>query len=325
MSAHIFIQGEKFTNTRNIIQWIESRTGWPVLTDSDLIRQAGSRFGLRTDQLERDLSRRNPVMKRTLFRQRKAAAYLKRTLAEMLRSEAGIIYGIAGHLIPPQMPHVLRVLVTAETTDRLHRASRDRHILEKRARRQIEKTDYQSFLRHRQFSGDDGVYSASYDAVVPTDVLDTEAAARLILDHLSKKAGVASETVERALNDFALAAEIQLALAEKGYDVDADAEDGRVQLTIDHNLFRFGKMSEKLKHLVIEMPDVTEVEIKVGANFYQTDIYRRSRFEMSQAMQFKNYAQRRRHLRRSAIDSLPVDIQKRPETSRVNIGERLGL
>lgn len=324
MPAHIFIQGEKFTNTGNIVQWIASRTGWPVVTDGDLIRQAGERSGMGVDKIERALIRRSQAMKRPRHQRKKVAAHLKSALAETLRSEAGIICGVAGHLIPPQMPHVLRVLVTAGTDDRIRRATSDRQIPEREARRQIKKTDSQSFQRHCHFVGSDGPRSASYDVVVPSDVLDTEAAAHMILDHLSEKANAAADDVAKALDDFALTANVQLAMSEKGYDITAAAENGNVRLTVERKVLRLGKMSERIKRMVGAMPDVEAVEVAVGRDFHRTDIVRRIRFEMSSAMQFEGYAEHRRQLRRSAIGDLPANIKQRPEPT-IGIGRPLSL
>jgi len=324
MPAHIFIQGEKFTNTGSIVQWITSRTGWPVVTDSDLIRKAGERFGMGAEKIERALMCRSRTMKRPQNQNKKVAAYLKSELAETLRSEAGIIYGMAGHLIPAHVPHVLRVLVTANTADRIRRANLDRQIPEKEARRQIEKTDSRSFQRHCHFSGSDGPRSVAYDVVIPSDILDTEAAARMILDNLSEKAKTAAEDVAKALDDFALTASVQLAVSDKGYDITAAAEDGNVRLTVDRKVLRLGKVTQKLKQMVAAMPDVAAVEVAVGRTFHQADIIHRFRFEMSPAMQLEGYAKHRRQLRQSAIGGLPEDINRRPEPT-LGVGQQLTL
>jgi two-component system response regulator CpxR len=325
MPVHIFIQGEKFSNTQNIVQWITSRTGWPVVTDDDLIQRAGERSGMRPEQIEHALYRRNPVMRRKIRHREQAKAFLKTSLAETLRSEAGILWGMAGHLIPKNMPHILRVFVTAASANRIQRASQDRDIPEKEARYQIKKTDHRLSQWQYHLFGGGSFDAAHFDVVVPTEVLDTEAAARFILEHLTEKANAASDDVDKALEDFALAAEVQLVLAEKGYDITASAENGRVMLTVDSKVFRLNKMAEKLKHLIGEMPDVAGVEIKVGRNYYRTDIYRRCRFEMSPGLKFKSYAKQRRHLRQSAISNLPNDIIKRPLPTQIGLGRSLSL
>ena len=325
MPVHIFIQGEKFSNTQNIVQWIASRTGWPVVTDSDLIQQAGSRFGIRAEQIESALYKQNPVMARTTRRRKRAMSYLKTSLAETLHAEAGILWGMAGHLIPQKMPHILRVLVSADSANRIQRASRDRNIPEKEARHQIKKTDQRLFQWHRHLFGGDCIDAASYDVVVPTEVLDTETAARLILEHLTEKANADPDDVGKALDDFALAADVQLVLDEKGYDITASAENGHMTLTLDNRVFRLNKMAENLKRLVGGMPGVADVEIEIGRNFHRADMYHRYRFEMSPGLQFKSYAKQRRHLRQSAISNLPADIKERPLPNQIGMGPSLQL
>jgi hypothetical protein len=203
--------------------------------------------------------------------------------------------------------------VTAQTDDRIRRATLEGKLSEKQARRQIEKTDYRSFQWYRHLTGSDGLHAATYDVVVPTDVLDTEAAAHMILEYLSEKADTKPEIVAKALDDFALGTRVQLAMAEKGYDVTAVAKDGRVRLTVEQKVLFLGKMSEKLKRTVRAIPHVAAVEIVVGRNFHQTDMVRRTRFELAPAMAMESYAKRRRYLHQSAIDSLPAEFQQRPE------------
>jgi len=325
MPVYIFIQGEKFSNTQNIVHWIASRTGWPVVTDSDLIQRAGNRFGMRAEQIERALYRQNPVMARTARRRKRATAYLKTSLAEALRSEAGILWGMAGHLIPRKMPHILRVLVTADTADRIKRASQDRNIPEKEARHQINRSDRRSFQWHRHLLGGDRFHAADYDVVAPTGLLDTEAAAHLILDRLAEKANAASDDIGKALDDFALEASVQSVLADKRYDVTVSAENGHVLLTVDSNVLRLNKMAGNLKRLVGGLPDVVDVEIEVGRNFHRTDIYRRCLFEISPGLQFKSDATRHGRLRQSAISNLPADIKERSLPNQIGVGRSLSL
>ena len=325
MPVHIFIQGDKFSNTRNIVQWIASRTGWPVVTDSDLIRQAAGRFGMQPERIERDLHIPDPVMPRRARRRKRAMAFLEASLAETLRGEAGILWGMAGHLIPRKMPHILRVLVTADAADRIKRASEDRNIPEKEARHQIRANDRLLFQWHHHLFGTESFDAVSYDVVVPSGVLDTEAAALLIFEHLTEKAEAAPVDVETALEDFSLAVNVQMALAEKRDDITASAENGRVTLTIDSNVLRLDSKVRSLKRLVGGMPNVAGVEVKVGRNYHRSDIYRRCRFEMSPGLQFMNLARRRRHLRRSAVSRLPADIGKRPLPNQIGLGRPLNM
>jgi hypothetical protein len=72
------------------------------------------------------------------------------------------------------------------------------------------------------------------------------------------------------------------------------------------------------------MPNVSTVEIAVGGDFHQADIVRRARFELSPAMAFEGYAKHRRDLHQSAIGSLPVELQQRPEPI-IGLGRPLTL
>ncbi len=325
MPAHIFIQGHKYSNTRNIVQWIASRTGWPIVLDGDLIEQAGNKFGVQAKQIRDAVYMKKSIINRITNRQNRAKAFLTKTLSDALRSEASIFSGMLGNLIPPKMPQVLRVLVTADTNSRIHRALDDRKIPEKVARRMIDRNDHQLFQDHRHLSLGVSTETESYDVVVPSDVINTEDAALMILEKLAEKTGVASDIVESALDDFSLAADVQLRLAEKGFDVRATAKNKQIVLTIDRNRLRLCSMSEKLKKVVAQMSDVNGVEITFGRHFYQTDIYRRCRFEVSEEVQFRNYKKRYRSLRLAATKHLSSNHNEEAKINPIQLGQQLRM
>jgi CheY-like chemotaxis protein len=73
---------------------------------------------------------------------------------------------------------------------------------------------------------------------------------------------------------------VEVALAEKGHNVNVRATAGYVELTINHRVLALGKLEKELKSIVEKVPGVQSVITKVGKNFHQADIYRKYDFEM---------------------------------------------
>jgi len=77
-----------------------------------------------------------------------------------------------------------------------------------------------------------------------------------------------------------LGARVGVALAKEGHNVGVKAEDGAITLTMNKHVLMLSRLEEELKAIADKVPGVKSVETKVGADFYQTDVYRKHDFEL---------------------------------------------
>jgi hypothetical protein len=80
MTTHLCIHGEVFTKTKKIVDWIVSRTGWPVVTDRDLIEAAGQRYNMPPDRLEGFIKTPDGMLNRLTHGTERARAYIDSVL-----------------------------------------------------------------------------------------------------------------------------------------------------------------------------------------------------------------------------------------------------
>jgi two-component system response regulator CpxR len=102
----------------------------------------------------------------------------------------------------------------------------------------------------------------------------------LISKVMKKDALVFTDTTQKAIADFELAANIEAALTRAGHNVDVNAFEGKITLTINKNVLMLSKLEEELKNIASKIPGVKDVETKIGSEFHQSDIYRKYDFEM---------------------------------------------
>jgi CheY-like chemotaxis protein len=118
-----------------------------------------------------------------------------------------------------------------------------------------------------------------YDIVIPTDKMREEDAVSLIGENLNKDVLKPTLRSKKAVEDFLLASRVEVALAKEGHNVVVKANNGAVTLTVNKHVLMLSRLEEELKAIAAKVPGVNQVTTKVGADFYQTDIYRKYDFK----------------------------------------------
>jgi CheY-like chemotaxis protein len=113
-----------------------------------------------------------------------------------------------------------------------------------------------------------------YDIVVPMDEKTSDEVSTLICNHVKKDILQPNEASTKAVDDFILGSQIEVALAEEGHDVSVAVRDGSVLLTVNKHVAALEKLEAELKKIVVEIPGASKVEMTVGPGFYETHVYR---------------------------------------------------
>jgi len=311
MTIHLCIYGDVFTKTRKIVDWMVSRTDWPVVSDHDLIEAAGNRFDIPADRLEHYIKTPDGMLNRLTHGTERAMAYLNAVMLDMLEKGPTIFHGSMGLPVARQLPQILNVRVTAESRFRMKRALHTKSVNERQARNMINRRDRTEFQWFSHVFDDDTFDAEAYDLVIPSDRLDTETSGCLILERLMQTEMATSNNETDFLDDFKLASKIQVLLSENGYPVSVAAKKGRVQMTVDRPVLFFNRLAKKLERQVRQMKGVQQAETLAGRYFFQADIYRRCRFERPKEVAFQCFARCRQHLHDRAATEFSA-LTKRP-------------
>ncbi|OQX64535.1 MAG: response regulator [Desulfococcus sp. 4484_242] len=264
-----------------VIEKLLPRTGYRLITDNDMVAEAARTSGLADNKLERAFSAKTSVFNKFTHEKERSIAYLRRALARTLSQDNLLIAGFSTHLIPRDINHVLRVCLIAEMKFRIAVAGENKGLSPKEATKLIHRQDEDSAAWVHYITGVKDPWDASlYDIVIPMDKMTVEEAATLIEENLAKDVVKSTDASRRAVEDFLLAANVSVALAEEGHHVDVKAGAGAVEITINEHVIALGKLEEELKSIAEKVHGVESVSTRVGKNFYKADIYRRYDFEM---------------------------------------------
>ena len=269
-----------FCREEAIVDALVARTGFRLISDGDVIREASRISAMEPDKIERVFSSKVSVFNKFTHERERAVAFMKLALARKYLDDGCIYRGFSGLLIPKRVAHVLRVCLIADMKFRLAEAARQ-DIVKGDAHRRIQAADEKCGAWIGLLEADQDPWnSAHYDITIPMNKDSVEEAVELISSYAGSGAVNYTPLTQRAAEDFRFAAEVEVALAKEGHNVGVDARDGKVTLTINKQVLMLSRLEEELKEIVHKASGVEQVEIKVGEGFHQADIYRRFDFKM---------------------------------------------
>jgi two-component system response regulator CpxR len=269
-----------YCNEQQIVQEIASRTGYRLMTDQEIVADASRLSTIPENRIERVFSDKVSVFNRLTRERERSLAYLRMALATCLAQDQLIINGFAGQLIPNNINHVLRVCLIADMASRVGAAASELKISSSEAHKIVRRDDEKCAAWMHMLHGTKDPWSASlYDISLPTDKTSAEEIAMMIEQNIAKSVIKIAGQSKSAVDDFNIAANVEIALVKKGHAVGVDVKDSLVTLTINKHVLLLSRLEEELKEIAVKVPGVTAVETKVGPGYYQTDVYRRQDFE----------------------------------------------
>ncbi len=269
-----------YCNEKEIVEKIGSKTGYRQMTDEKIVAEAGRLSGISENKIMRVFSDKVSVFNRFTHERERSLAYLRLAVANMLFEDKLVISGFAGQLIPKDIEHVLRICLIADMTSRISAAQKKRNVSSTEANRIVHRDDVRCAAWMHMIHGVFDPWDPSiYDITLPTDKTSTDEITFTVEETLSKPVFKLADGSKTAVDNFVIAAGVEVALVKKGHTVDVEVNDGVVTLTINKHVLMLSRLEDELKGIAVKVDGVKAVETKVGPGYYQTDVYRRQDFE----------------------------------------------
>ena len=279
--SNISVFSGSFCNSKVVLNAIMEQTGYRLITDSDLIAKASQASGLSTEKIGRAFNAQPSVFNKFTHERERALAYLRLVTAQALNEDQTVISGFVSHLIPREINHVLRVCLIADMKSRLAKAMEKLKGTESEAVKVLHKQDEdRSMWVKNLFDQADPWAPDLYDMVLPTDKMEASEIARMVGENASSDVVRKTDRSLAAVDNFLLAAEVEVTLVKEGHQVNAIAKDGVVTLTINKHVLMLNRLENELKSIAGKVNNVKSVVTQVGPGFYQADIYRKQDFNM---------------------------------------------
>ena len=270
-----------FCGEQDIIADVTASTGYRSVTDSEILSRAQKVSGVSKDKLKRAFSSKTSVFNKFTQEKECTIACLRLAVAELLAEDNLAVCGFLGLLIPKDISHVIRICPIADMKYRIRQAVEKEGFSEKEAKKAIRLADGdRAAWTNTLFDQSDPWENSLYDIVIPMSKMDIARAGALIEGNMLKDIVRPTVQSQKAVNDFLLAAKVEVALSGQGHIVTVNATDGAVTLSINKHVLMLGRLKEELKSLAEKVPGVASVQTQVGKDYHRANIYRKHNFEV---------------------------------------------
>ncbi len=279
MSA-ISIFSSSFCNADQVAQQVCTSTGCRIIHDSEIVSDASAISGISSDKIARAFSAKTSVFNKFTREKECSVAYLKLATAKRLAQDNIIISGFSSQLVPGGISHLMRVAMIGDSAYRLARAAETGTLSTKEARRQLRSDDedcaaWVDFLYRTHIDCWD---PGRFDLFIPMHKTSVAQASSWIEENILKPVVQTTPASRRAVDDFHLSAEIEVALAREGHNVGVAAKNGQVVLSLHRQVLLLGRLEEELKSIAGQVAGVVSVAVKAGQGYHQANIYRKHDF-----------------------------------------------
>jgi len=270
-----------FCNGEQFKQAIVQKTGFDYLSEEMFLSVVSERSGWSTQKLASAFSAKSSIFNKFTHEKERSMASIKRALAEFLRQNGKLLEGQTVFLIPGVITHVLKVCLIADVKTRIGKAMTERGLSEKESIKIVNHHDHELSKWLEAISDcHDPWASQWYDIIIPSDKTTPAHAADLINEHIKREILQPNTKSLAAVDDFELAARVEVALTEEGHDIRVSAAQGAVVLTINKNVLMLNRLEDELRGIVQNIAGVQSITISVGKDFHQADIYRKYDFAL---------------------------------------------
>jgi two-component system response regulator CpxR len=270
-----------FCEGDSVVESVLKDTGYKLVLDQDIVTEAGRASSLGDAKVSRAFSARTSVFNKFTHEKERSIAHLRLARAELLSRDDLLIDGFVSHLVPREVGHSLRVCLIADMKFRVAQVLKEQGLSEKDAVKVIRKQDedrvtwvYNLFQKNNPWD------PSLYDIVIPMNKKTVQETAGLIVQNAASDAVKMTEASRQAVQDFLLAARVEVVLAGEGHHVGVSSKRGLVTLVINKHVLMLGRLEEELKAIAGRVEGVHSVETRVGSGFYQADVYRKFDFEL---------------------------------------------
>jgi cytidylate kinase len=279
----ILIEGEKmtivtisrFTMTggRELAECVAERLGIPSLS-REVIAHVADQFGISEEVLWEKLSQtRQGVQERYLY-----LCALQLFLAERAQKGPFVYHGLAGHFLMRGIPQILKVGIVAPLKQRAETFMKRKNVGFEEAVRSVERWDEMRRKWVRFLYRVDWLDPSLYDMVINIGSIGVQSACDLVIFTMDREEFKELPERQRMIDDFALAAKVQLQLAlhdrTKGLELKVRAERQAVTIrgrVLTSGIFRSGGR-ETTRNDIIEVASHVSGVRSVSVDLEETTV-----------------------------------------------------
>lgn len=232
----ITISRGSYSRGKEVAEKLARKLGYNCVS-RDILLEASDEFNIPEIKLVRALHDAPTVLERFTHGKERYVSYLRSALLQRVLKDNVVYHGLAGQYFLRDIPHVLKVRITADMEDRVKEEMKRENIPAEEALYILKKDDEERRGWGLKVYGTDTWDDRLYDMVLHIKKLTVEDAVEILFETVQKPIFQTTPESHKIISNLALSAKVQTSLMKIAPMVKVTADDGVVIIgNIDDSL-----------------------------------------------------------------------------------------
>ena len=249
--AVITIARECCSHGAEVAEKVAEMLGYECVS-REILLEAAYFFNIPEQKLLHSIHDAPSVLERITHGREKYLAYIRAALLEHVKKDNIVYHGYAGHLLIPEITHVLKIRLFAAESDRIAFLQREQKMSREESLAFLKSEDKQRVDWTRYIFNTDVHNPELYDLIVNLTHLKIEAACDIICRAARNDIYETTAASKKFICDLALSSHVKAALQDI-CDAEVSADDGMVHIQVaGQKIRKAGVATSDLQHQVQE-------------------------------------------------------------------------
>ena len=259
----ISISRGSYSKGKEVAEKVAERLGYQCLS-REVILDASEHFHIPEIKLSKAIHDAPSILERLGHGKRPFVAYYQSALTRSVQKDNIVYHGLAGHLLLPQVPHVLKVRIIADLADRVSNEMKRKGIPMHEAKALIVRDDQERRKWTQSLYGVDPWDSSLYDLVFHIRQFTLTNAVDFICRAASLEQFQTTRKSQQKMDDLALASQVKADLIDAYPDISVKSDYGNVLIYAKPDARHIHKLEKKAEGLKGKIKGMNYLEIHTG-------------------------------------------------------------
>ncbi len=263
----ITVSRGSYRRGKEIAEKVAQTLGYECIS-REILLEASQQFNIPEIKLEKAIHDAPSVLDRFTHGKEKYIAFIRATLLRHFQKDNIVYHGLAGHFYVQNIPHVLKVRITADIEDRVREEMKITGFSASSTRYLLEKDDEERRKWGLRLYGKDTWDPDLYDMVLHVRTMTVDEAVQIVVTAAKLPSYHTTPQSQSIMDDLCLAAQAEAALVNEFNVARVTAREGSVRVAIRGSAAKEIEIMSKATDIVQHVSGVKTVSVDVvGADF----------------------------------------------------------
>jgi cytidylate kinase len=259
----ITISRGSYSRGKDVAELVAAALGYECIS-RDILLEASEEFNIPELKLVRALHDAPSILDRFTNGKERYVAYIRSALLKHVRKDNVVYHGLGGHFFLQEIPHVLKIRITAEFEDRLKEEMKRENISAEEARYILKKDDEERRKWALYLFRKDTADATLYDMMLHIKTMSVKDAVEVIQCAVKRPCFQTTPRSQAVLNNLVLSSQVEAQLVKQFPSITAHAEEGVVTINIKAPLNHADEITAQVEKDAGKVEGVKTVKVYIS-------------------------------------------------------------